>query len=117
MKLYISESDDKIPEITEKFDVTSKMEMCDQVLILPGWLGAFHDLFQAIDQRIDTIIYNKDMYYTSLIKNLYEAYEKGNIDGAPSFYVDIESDLDEIIRKLEEKENGKVNDGKTSKLL
>jgi len=117
MKLYISDSDEKVPEVEEKFDIVPEMDECDQVLILPGGLGAFHALFQAIDQRIDTIIYNKDMYYASVIKNLYEAYQKGKIQQAPFDYLDIESDLDEIIRKLEEKENGKTNNGKTSKLL
>ena len=35
----------------------------------------------------------------------------------PFLSMDIEKDLNEIIRKLEEKENGKINNGKNSQLL
>lgn len=117
MNLYMSESDEKYPEIIEKFHVVSEMKQSDQVLILPGGLGSFYDLFRAIDEKRDVIIYNRDVYFTSVIKNLYDAHEKGNIDEVPAYYADIESELEEIIRMLEEKENGKINDGKTSKLL
>lgn len=117
MNLYISESDQKYPEITEKFHVVPDMEESDQVLILPGGLGSFYDLFRAINEERNVIIYNRDMYYTYLIKNLYNVHLEGNIDEVPAHYVEIESELDKIIRILEEKENGKINNGKTSKLL
>jgi len=117
MKLYMSECDEKYPEIIERFHVVPEMEQSDQVLILPGGLGAFYDLFRAIDEERDVIIYNRDMYFTSVIKNLYDAYKKGNIEEVPAYYADIECELEEIIRILEERENGKINDGKTSKLL
>ena len=117
MKLYVSDGDELHLDELRKFSIVPEMEESSDVLILPGGLGAFYDMFRAIQMKKDVIVYNKDMYFTSVIKNMYEAHQKGKVEEAPSFYIDIESDFLEIIRKLEEKENGKTNDGKTSKLL
>ncbi len=113
MKLYITPSDVDYSDIIHRFPIVENLEDSTDVLILPGGLGNFYDLFQAITLKKDVIIYNKDMFYTPVIKNMYEAYQKGYIEEAPSFYINIESDYKEIIQKLEEKGNGKINNGKT----
>ena len=117
MSVYTNESDVDLSEIDAKFGITSQMDECDEVLILPGGLGAFYDLFRAIELKKDVLVYNRNMFFTSMIRNLYQSYEDGYISEAPSEYVTIESEFSEIIRKLEELENGKINDGKNGKLL
>ncbi len=113
MKLYISGDN---PEEFQ-YETVKNIKDSELVLILPGGLGTFADLFTAIKLKKRTILYNQDMYYVSVIKNLYSAYTEGRIEGAPSDYLEIESDKKEIIRKLEEEKNDKINNGKTSKLL
>ena len=103
MKLYISDSDDEFVKEFEKFNTTNSMEEASDVLILPGGLGNFYDLFRAIDMNKNVIVYNKDLFFAPVIKNLYEAHICGKIDDAPSSYMSIESDLDLIIKKLEER--------------
>lgn len=98
MKLYISGDTDEF-----QYNSVSSIENSDVVLILPGGLGMFYDLFLAIKLKKRVIIYNKDMYYAPLIKNLYNAYIEKNIDNAPSSYLEIESEKEIIIKKLEEK--------------
>ena len=103
MKLYVSGVDEEFMELLKYFSIVENVENSDQVLILPGGLGTFADLFLAIRLKKDVIVYNKDMFYTSMIKNLYEAHEKDYIEGAPSTYIHIESEIKEILKKLEER--------------
>lgn len=106
MKLYVSDNNTLKEEILDKlneFIICDNVVEADSVLILPGGLGNFNDLFYAINLKKKVIIYNKDLYYSSLLKNLYEGYEKGYIEFAPSEYVSIESEFENVIKKLEEK--------------
>lgn len=117
MSVYVNESDMDVSEIDQRFGIVSQMEDSDEVLILPGGLGAFYDIFRAIEMKKDVLIYNRDMFFTSMLRNLYQSYESGYIKETPSEYVIIESEFKDILRKLEELENGKINDGKNGKLL
>ncbi len=79
------------------------MENSSIVLILPGGLDVYYNLFLAIKKEKEIYLYNKDFFYTPLIKNLYDLYLKGVIDKAPSEYMNIESELENIINKIEER--------------
>ncbi len=117
MKLYLSETDEQFEEITSRFATVSHMEESDQVLILPGGLGSLTDLLQALDESREIMVYNRDNYYSSILKRIYHSYQESKKDDTSFLSMDIEKDLNEIIRKLEEKENGKINNGKNSQLL
>lgn len=103
MQLYVTNSNDDILNLLDKYNICEDIKLADFVLILPGGLGTFKDLFNAIDMNKKVIIYNKDLYYSSLFKNLFEGYEKGYINVAPSKYLCIESELENIIKILEDK--------------
>lgn len=63
----------------------------------------YYNLFLAIKKEKEIYLYNKDFFYTPLIKNLYDLYLKGVIDKAPSEYMNIESELENIINKIKER--------------
>lgn len=120
MKLYVSdssESSENISALLQGFNIVEDLDCADCVLILPGGLGTFNDLFRAINLKKRVVIYNKDLYYSSLFKNLFQGYERGYIEFAPSEYLSIESELENVIGKLEENENERINNGKNGKLL
>ncbi len=102
MKLYISDISECDFDIQSLGDVEiiPDINQADVVLILPGGLGTFNDLFQAISLKKKVIVYNKDLYYSSLFKNLFQGYEKGYIEVAPSEYVSIESEQENIVKKI-----------------
>jgi hypothetical protein len=116
MKVYVSESDDIEKNLLNDFDIVP-YEEAEDILILPGGLGCLYDLFRSIHDKKNIYLYNKDFFFTSIISSLYELFEKKIEDRVPEEYMNIESDFSEILRLLEEKKNGKINDGKTSKLL
>ncbi len=101
MKLYVS---GKVEDFSFKnYSLTEELDEAECILILPGGLETFSTLFQAIQLKKKVLLYNQDMYYTSLIKNLYEGYQKGYIEDVPAEYMQIESEKEEIIKRLEEK--------------
>ena len=100
MKLYISGNEDK--EYFSSFPIVDYFEMGQVILILPGGLECFYDLFRAIQEEKTVFLYNKNFYYTSLIKNLFELHEKGILEKVPAEYIQIESNKEELNRKLEE---------------
>lgn len=102
IKLFISESDLVNTDCFSKFNICTDINSCDVVLILPGGLGCMYDLFLGIKLGKKVILYNKDLIYKSLIKNLFELYEEGIISDIPASYISIESDLNNIIKILEE---------------
>lgn len=116
MKVYISEEDHEVMNRLQGFDISS-YEDADKVLIVPGGLSTFYDLFRGLRDQKDICLYNRDYYFTALLNQLFDLYENKKEDRAPSDYMDIESDLEEIVRIFEEDENDKVNDGETGKLL
>jgi len=90
---------------TERFEQIYKN--CDVLLLLPGGLGTYAELFSAIEEkRIQNgkkiIIYNDQYFYTPIIKELYELHQKGFIDEVPSDYMIIESDKDKIVNLMKE---------------
>lgn len=116
--LYISEYDgSEVLKELDEFTLLKDMEDADKVLILPGGLGSYYDLFRAIKLEKTIYLYNKEFFYTPIIKILYEMYMKGNINKAPSEYINIESNILDIVDKIRRDENGKVNNGKNGKLL
>ena len=105
MKLYVSNDSNIETEIIkylEVFNVVSDIKEADNVLILPGGLGNFYDLFESIKLKKKVLVYNKDLYYSSLFKNLFQGYEKGYIEVAPYEFITIESDFNNIIKNLED---------------
>jgi len=103
MKVYISSNDKIVLSKLKKNMVTDDFEKADIILILPGGLGTYFDLFKAINEGKKIYLYNKDFFYTPLIKNLYDLHLDGMIDKVPSEYINIESELDKIIEKIEER--------------
>ena len=94
-----------VESTTERFDKI--FSNSDMVLILPGGLGTYAEVFSAIEEmRIGNgkkiILYNCNYFYTPLIKELYHLYEEGFIDMVPSEYMIIESDKNKIIEMIKE---------------
>ena len=120
MKLYVSEFErnlDQFDVLLKDKEIVKNIEESTDVLVVPGGMGAFSDIFKAKELEKNLYIYNKDMYYSDLINNLYKGHIEGYIDDAPSAYMHIESDINNIIKDMEEKENGKTDNGEISKLL
>lgn len=117
MKLYISE--EKFNEIDKlsKFEIVPNYEDADSIVIVPGGLSSLSDMFNSIIDKKDVYVYNKDLFYSKIFDVLYNLYTSGVEKKAPSDYMKIESDLDRIVERLEEKEHGKNNDGESGKLL
>ena len=94
-----------VPTTTARFnEIFSNSHM---VLILPGGLGTYAEIFSAIEEsRIGNkkkiILYNCNYFYTPIIKELYHLYEEGFIDMVPSEYMIIESDKNKIIEMIKE---------------
>lgn len=79
----------------------------DVLLFLPGGIGTLAELFSSIEEgrisnRKKIIIYNCCYFFTPIIEELYNLYQKGFIDDAPSTYMYIESDKNKIIELLKE---------------
>ena len=81
-------------------------------LFLPGGIGTLAELFNAIEENRTNdsnkkliIIYNKDYFYTSLIKTLYKMYENKFIENELSNYLIIESEDEKIIELIKEEIN------------
>ena len=103
MKLFISGYISDCPEKLNTFELVNNINEATDVLILPGGLGTFSDLFKSVNDGKRVIIYNKDLFYTPLIKKLFELYEDGIEIRRPSEYMEIESELEVILSKLEER--------------
>ena len=116
MQLYISEGDYKADQVTNRFNTVENYDESDTVLILPGGLGCVNDLLNSIKDKKKTYIYNKESYYSTFIERLQESKIGESITEMPEGAFQVEDDLEVIMEKMEE-ENGKVNNGKTSKLL
>ena len=68
MKLYITEANEEYPEILNNYDITNDMEESTDVLILPGGLGAIKDMFNAMTEHKDILVYNKDKYFNAILE-------------------------------------------------
>ncbi len=119
-KIYVSDLDmnlEEIDKIMKKYNVVENIEDSTDVIVVPGGISAFSDIFTANKLNKNLFLYNKNMFYSDLINNLYKSHLEGYIDEAPSSYIHIESEIDNILKDMEENENDKSNDGKSSKLL
>ncbi len=114
MKLYVTDTDEKFPEIVDRYDISDEMEDSTDVLILPGGLGAIKDLFGALELQKDILIYNKNRYYTSILETMFKSHY---VNEDALLNIDIENEYENLLEKLEERNNGKTNDGKNSQLL
>lgn len=85
----------------------------DVFLFLPGGIGTLSELFNVLEENIANnnkkliIIYNKNFFYTPIIRSLHKMYEEKFIDKELSNYMVIESEEDKIIEliKKEKDEN------------
>lgn len=103
MKICVSSDDSEVSGKLKGFTIVDEIDDADIVLILPGGLGTYYDLFKAIKENKKIYLYNKDFFYTPVIKNLYELHLGGMIEKVPSEYMNIECDLDNIIEKMKER--------------
>lgn len=103
MKLFISGYISNCPEKLNAFELANNINEATDVLILPGGLGTFSDLFKSVNDGKRVIVYNKDLFYTPIIEKLFKLYEEGIELRKPFEYMEIESELDNIISKLEER--------------
>ena len=117
MKLFVADASPELLEQLKGMPIAKDYEDADTVLIPPGGLEAMLYLLRGINEGKDVYLYNKDSFYAKVIQTFYQMYEEGRKDKMPFEYMNIESQFEEIVRKLEEKKNGKINDGKTSQLL
>ena len=83
----------------------------DIFLFLPGGIGTLSEIFNAIEENIANkgnkliIIYNKNFFYTPIIRTLHKMYEEGFVDKELSNYIVIESEEDKIIELIEKEKN------------
>ena len=81
----------------------------DKILFLPGGSGTFAEIFgmlediRTIDNNKEMIIYNKDNYYTDIIKLLNKAVKNKFNDINILDYIKVFNDKDDLINYLEVK--------------
>ena len=81
----------------------------DKILFLPGGSGTFAEIFgmlediRTIDNNKEMIIYNKDNYYTDIIKLLNKAVKNKFNDINILDYIKVFNDKDDLIKYLEVK--------------
>ena len=117
MLLYVAEANPEQLKNLKGIPIAADYEDADTLLVSRGGLESLYFLLRGINDKKDVFLHNEDSCYTKIIEALFHMYEDGRKDEMPFEYMTIESQFDEIIRKLEEKKNGKTNDGKTGKLL
>ncbi len=101
-------------EVDETIEVDTTMDRTkliyqksDFILFLPGGLGTHSELFSILSEKIEkndnktVIIYNKDFFYTPIIKELYYLYQNKFIKKNISDYCLIESDKEKLIKLIE----------------
>ncbi len=111
MKTYVSGEKFAERYRLDKFDLVYDYSDADTLVIAPGGLSSIIDIAKGLMDGKDIYIYNKELFYAPIIEQIYKMKKE---DGS-SLCEDltIERDLDDLIKKLEEKENGKTNNGKT----
>lgn len=83
-------------------------EMSDLFLFLPGGIETYGMIFTFIEENMNQskpkkiILYNRDYFFTPMIKELYHLYQEGLIKKAPSEYIIIESENNKIIEMIKE---------------
>ena len=114
-KVYVSDVNTRFSEFNEavmSYDLVPNIEDSTDVIVAPGGMAVFSDIFKAIELKKDVYLYNKDLYFSGLINNLHKGHEEGYIEKEPSGYMHIESNIDDLVREMEAKEDG-INNGKS----
>lgn len=114
LKDYHNSNDLEVDETIEVETTMDRIKLIYQnsnfILFLPGGLGTHSELLAVLSEKIEkndnktVVIYNKDFFYTPIIKELYSLYENKFIKKNISDYCIIESDPEKI-RDLIVKEN------------
>ena len=117
MKLYVSEDEESLEKKMVSTFPQGDYDESDTVLILPGGLGCLNDIIQSFSDQKDTYIYNKNGVFDSILRKLEYSYQEGRIKKSPLEEMTISEDFMELLGKLEEKKDGKINDGQNSQLL
>jgi len=113
MKVYISEENFNEKGKLGRFELVGNYNEANNIVIVPGGLSSIVDMAQGIVDGKDVYVYNKDLFYAPVIEQIYRISHKG-MDDKPLFELfTIERDLDNLIEKMEEKNNGKINNGQT----
>lgn len=113
-KVYVSDLDSKFKElddVVKKYDIVKTIEESTDVIIVPGGMSAFSDIFEATKLNKNVFLYNRDLYFSGLTDNLYKGHLEGYIEGVPSTYMHIESDINDLVKDMEE-DYDKFNNGK-----
>ena len=111
MKVYISEGNFDEKSKLGKFELVNSYDEANNIVIVPGGLSSIVDMAQGIMDGKEVYVYNKDLFYAPVIEQIYKITQNDNISVFELFT--IECNLDDLIGKMEEKENGKTNNGKT----
>lgn len=103
---------EQIISVETTMDRTKELyKQSDIFLFLPGGIGTYSELLSFMSEVVEKeedkliIIYNKDFFYTPIIKELYYLYKKGFISKNINEYCKIESEsmqILEIIKKESE---------------
>ena len=79
----------------------------DVILFLPGGLGTYTEIFSMLEEhrtRMDDkkiFLFNDDFFYTPLLEELYHLYQEHFSSKNVGELIDIESDSEEIIKKIQ----------------
>ena len=118
MKIFISEKNEEIENKFLRFDLSENIESADSVVIVPhGGMESFFCLLKGIDLGKDVYISNDDNSYNNVIDRLNKMIAGGTIKLQDGKSMIVEENIDDVIERMEEKENDKSNDGKISQLL
>ena len=99
--------DEEIVEKTTMERARTLYQKSDVILLLPGGLGTYTELFCMLEEHrtiLDDktiILFNDGFFYTPLIEELYHLYENHFSSKNVGELIDIESDPDEVVKKLE----------------
>lgn len=114
---YLNVNNISIYDKLTKFEITDNYDEADQLLIMPGGLGAFSDVSKAIADNKDIYLYNHEDYYTPFIAMLPNDNDISDKKESSRPHIIAETDFDTLVRKMEEKLDEQINNGKTGKLL
>lgn len=102
---YCHQEEMIVDTMIKRFDAVYNCS--DVFLFLPGGIDTYAEIFSVIGEEIKRsgkkiILYNDNYFYTPMIQELYQLYQRGFVDMVPSDYMVIESDFEEIVKMIEE---------------
>ena len=113
MKIYLSEENFDEKSKLKNFELVDNYYGSNVIVVVPGGLSSINDMVQGLIDGKDVYVYNKELFYAPIIEQIYRIPKKNEDDKVLCEMLTIERDLNDLIEKLEEKENGKINNGKT----